>query len=82
MVRDVRFLGVTNDVFDRERHYVTVWTTAEARDGEPFLAAPEEMDRIGWFAPDALPQPLFLSLRNLLAGELRPGPGGWGGLQP
>ena len=61
-----RFVGITNDLFDRERHYITVWTTAEAPAGEPHLAAPEEMDRIGWFAPDQLPSPLFLSLRNFL----------------
>jgi hypothetical protein len=33
------------------------------------------MDEIGWFAPDDLPAPLFLSLRNLLGGDLQGGSG-------
>jgi 8-oxo-dGTP diphosphatase len=75
-VRDIRFLGITNDVFETEdRHYVTLWTTAEAPEGEPSVAAPHEMDEIGWFAPDDLPAPLFLSLRNLLGGDLQGGSG-------
>ena len=75
-VRDIRFLGITNDVFETEdRHYVTLWTTAEAPEGEPYVAAPYEMDALGWFAPGDLPAPLFLSLRNLLGGGLQGGSG-------
>jgi 8-oxo-dGTP diphosphatase len=76
MVQDIRFLGITNDVFETEgRHYVTLWTTAEAPEGAPYVAAPYEMDAIGWFAPGDLPAPLFLSLRNLLGRGLQAGSG-------
>jgi 8-oxo-dGTP diphosphatase len=34
--------------------------------GEPYLAAEEEADEIGWYAWDALPQPLFLPMENLV----------------
>jgi 8-oxo-dGTP diphosphatase len=80
-VKDIRVLGITNDVFDHARHYITVWTTAEAPEGEPHLAAPDEMDRIGWFPRDQLPSPLFLSLRNFLGGGLMRGSGGSGRAQ-
>jgi 8-oxo-dGTP diphosphatase len=73
-VREIRFLGITNDVFETEdRHYVTIWTTAEAPEGKPYVAAPYEMDEIGWFKSGDFPAPLFLSLRNLLGGGLQRG---------
>jgi len=65
-VFDVRFRCVTNDVFEKEgKHYITVWMDAKST-GEPYLAAEEEADEIGWYAWDALPQPLFLPLENLV----------------
>jgi 8-oxo-dGTP diphosphatase len=65
-VFDVRFRCVTNDVFEEEgRHYITVWMDARST-GEPYLAAEEEADEIGWYAWDALPQPLFLPMEHLV----------------
>ena len=67
VVRNVRFIAVTEDLFEESgRHYITMWTAADAPDGEPRVAAPAEMEAVGWFAHDALPSPLFLSLANLL----------------
>jgi 8-oxo-dGTP diphosphatase len=64
------FRGITNDVFDeRGLHYITIWMQVEIESGEATLAAPDEAAEIGWFAWDALPQPLFLPLANLLAGR-------------
>ena len=34
--------------------------------GDPFIASEREAEEIGWFAWDALPQPLFLPLENLV----------------
>ena len=39
----------------------------ECHSGEPQVVAPDEMSEIGWFAWDALPEPLFLPLANLVA---------------
>lgn len=65
-VVDIRFRAVTNDLFEETgRHYVTVWFEGKTT-GEPFIAAEKEVDEIGWFAWDALPQPLFLPLENLV----------------
>lgn len=57
-----------NSMFEHERkHYVTLFMLAEAPDGEPQRLEPEKCDGWHWFAPDALPAPLFLPLAQLLA---------------
>ena len=65
-VFDVRFRTVTNDVFESEgKHYITVWMDARSS-GEPYVAAEDEAEEIGWYDWDALPSPLFLPLENLI----------------
>jgi 8-oxo-dGTP diphosphatase len=65
-VTDIRFRAVTNDLFEAEgKHYITLWFDAKSTD-EPTIAAEREVEEIGWFAWDALPQPLFLPLENLV----------------
>jgi 8-oxo-dGTP diphosphatase len=65
-VFDVRFRCVTNDVFEaEEKHYITLWFEGKPV-GEPTIAAEREVEEIGWFAWDSLPQPLFLPLENLV----------------
>lgn len=76
-VSNVRFRAVTNDVFREEgRHYVTVWMEGEYLSGEATVAAAHEMSDVGWFPWDALPEPLFLPLKNLLEGRCYPAGGG------
>lgn len=65
-VVDIKFRAVTNDIFEETgKHYITVWMEGKAV-GEPFIAAEREVEEIGWFAWDSLPQPLFLTLENLV----------------
>jgi 8-oxo-dGTP diphosphatase len=65
-VVDIRFRAVTNDVFEETgKHYITVWLEGKPL-GEPFIAAEREVEEIGWFTWDALPQPLFLTMENLV----------------
>ena len=65
-VVDIRFRAVTNDIFEESgKHYITVWMEGKAV-GEPFIAAEREVEEVGWFAWDALPEPLFLTLENLV----------------
>lgn len=65
-VVDIRFRAVTNDLFEETgKHYITIWMEGKSLD-EPFIAAEREVEEIGWFAWDALPQPLFLTLENLV----------------
>ena len=65
----------TNDRFEAEgKHYVTLYVTAEAADGEPEVLEPTKCAEWRWFDWRALPEPLFLPIRNLLAGGFhRPG---------
>lgn len=72
-VSDVRFRAITNDVFEAEgKHYITIWMEGRYTTGEPIVNAAYEMAEIGWFAWDALPEPLFLPFRHLLEGECYP----------
>ena len=65
-VVDLRFRAVTNDIFEETgKHYITIWMEGKTVD-EPFIAAEREVEEIGWFAWDSLPQPLFLTLENLV----------------
>lgn len=67
----LRFIGVTNDVFEaEEKHYVTLWMEAEYAGGEAKVNAPREMTEVGWFPLDALPEPLFLPVANLVGGNV------------
>jgi 8-oxo-dGTP diphosphatase len=65
-VVDIHFRAVTNDVFQETgKHYITIWMDGKAA-SEPVIAAEREVSEFGWFAWDALPQPLFLPLENLV----------------
>jgi len=69
-LKNLRFLGVTNDVFEAEdRHYATLWMEAEYDSGTASVLAEHEMSEVRWYRADALPPELFLSLRNLVEGR-------------
>lgn len=58
----------TNDIFPAEqKHYVTLFMICHDAAGEPELCEPEKCSGWHWFSPDALPQPLFIPLQNLLS---------------
>lgn len=70
---EVRRGPYTEDVFAREgKHYVTLFVTATALAGTPEVREPHRAAEWGWFSWDALPEPLFTPIRNLLAGGYRP----------
>ena len=68
----LRFLAVGNDRFPDGRHNVTIWFAAAGTSGEATAAAPEEVAEVGWFAWDALPDPLYDSTRAVLTGDSLP----------
>ena len=68
-VERVSFVGVTNDLFGADRHYVTLWFVADAFTGEAVISAAYEMSELDWFPVDRLPEPLFPPLRRVLKGE-------------
>ena len=68
-VENVRFLGITNDLFPEGKHHITVWFDGRWASGTPQFDEREASD-IGWFAWNALPQPRFLSFEHLLAEKI------------
>ncbi len=72
-IGDVHFIAITNDDFtDGGKHYITIWMRGRYLSGTPTIKAPYEMSAVDWFALDTLPQPLFLSLQNLVDGKSYP----------
>ena len=68
-VFEIRFRAVTNDIFEAEKkHYVTIWLEGKPV-GEPTIVSTQEVEEIGWFAWDSLPEPLFLPLENFVMKE-------------
>jgi 8-oxo-dGTP diphosphatase len=71
-VGNLRFVCITNDVFDASRHYITIWMRGDYQGGEARLAAEYESSEVAWFGWEALPKPLFLSFQHLLQGKTYP----------
>ncbi len=72
VVDDVAFLAVTNDIHADGKHNVTIWLSARVASGEATVAAPEELEEVGWFPWDDLPGPLYQSTRNFVEGRTYP----------
>jgi len=62
----VKVLGVTNDIFNLETHYITLHTFTDEWKGEPKIMEPEKCSEIGWFELSKLPLPLFLTVENFI----------------
>lgn len=72
-VGEIRFRGVTNDVFESEGlHYLTVWMEGDWQRGEARAIARYELSEVRWFATDDLPDSLFPPLFNLVNGHCLP----------
>lgn len=65
-VEGVEFLAVVNNFFSSEKHYVNLDFVAKGVSGKPIIAEPDKCAEIGWYPLDNLPQPLMLSVVNLL----------------
>ena len=69
----IRHFAFTDDRFAKEeKHYVTLFVTAEHKTGEAVVREPEKCEAWKWFFWDDLPQPRFLPLENLIAQDLAP----------
>lgn len=66
-VKDIRFAGLTNDLFKSEgKHYITIFMTCNYESGEAQIKEPEKCTDMNWFKWNDLPRPLFLPIENLL----------------
>lgn len=55
----------TNDIMEN-KHYITLWMFVPEFQGIPQVLEPHKCEGWEWFAWDALPQPLFLPVKNLV----------------
>ena len=63
----------TDDLFpDEGRHYVTLFLVTDVAQGEPIVREPDKCAEWRWVEWDAMPEPLFLPIRNLKAQGYRP----------
>ncbi len=56
----------TNDIFDDTRHYITLFAFVGQFEGELQVLEPHKCEGWQWFEWDALPSPLFPSVRSFL----------------
>lgn len=66
-VKNSRFATITNDLFHQSnKHYVTLFVLCDHEKGIPQIKEPDKCEKWDWFYWNEFPNPLFLSLKNLL----------------
>lgn len=69
-ISHIRFLGLTNDVFEKEnKHYITIFVMADSKEGEPEVLEPNKCGGWHWVTMETLPKERFLALEHLLSSE-------------
>jgi 8-oxo-dGTP diphosphatase len=72
-IKNIEFLAVTNDFFQKEnKHYLTVFMVADYASGNLAVCEKDKASDIKWFKKESLPRPLFLPLDNLLKSKSYP----------
>lgn len=63
----------TNDIFSAEgKHFITIYLLADWVSGQPKLLEPDKCSEWGWFDWKNLPEPLFLTIKNLKKIQFNP----------
>jgi 8-oxo-dGTP diphosphatase len=65
-VDNCKFIGLTNDIFQEGKHYITIAVKAELKKGITKIMEPDKCIDFGWFSLENLPNPLFLPMQNLI----------------
>lgn len=63
---DLRVCGVTNDLFEDGKHYVTVFVEGYTDSADFEMKEPAKYAEYGWYDAAEFPQPLFLPLANFM----------------
>ena len=58
-ITNVRFVAVTNDLFESGKHYVTIWMEADWEANEPQILEPTRAAELQWTDIKNLPTGLF-----------------------
>jgi 8-oxo-dGTP diphosphatase len=67
-----RFVGVTNDIFSSDKHYITIFMLALDVSGEPKVLEPDKCEGWEWHSWKEignLPMSVFLPIENLRKSE-------------
>lgn len=56
----------TNDVFNSDKHYITLFMFVPEFSGEPKVLEPHKCENWEWFEWDNLPDPLFAPIQTLV----------------
>ena len=64
-IKDVEFLGVVNNVFSFQEHYVNIDFVAKGVSGNSKICEPDKCPEIDRYSLTNLPQPLMLLTTNL-----------------
>ena len=72
-IKNIKFAALTNDIFEKEnKHYVTVFMTADHDSKDPEIKEPDRIEQWQWFFWNSLPKPLFLPIENLIKQGFNP----------
>jgi len=63
---NLKFAGVTNDIFDEETHFISLFYEVEEYEGELIAMEPNKCEKWEWFDENNLPENLFFPFRNYL----------------
>ncbi len=60
IVKNVRILTFTNDIFTQEhKHFITAWLESDWAENEPHIMEPHRITELAWHTFHDLPSPLF-----------------------
>lgn len=66
-IKNIRFCGATNTVYDPQTHWVNIFVCADIEKGEIQNLEPDKCVEWRWFAWDQLPDNLFPPIKSLKA---------------
>lgn len=68
-IRNVRYFGITNDVFGNNKHYITIAILADWESGEAEILEPDKCLGWRWVSLKEMPKRLFLPVENLMKSD-------------
>lgn len=69
-VKELSFLGVTNDIHkDEGKHYISIWMTTTIDDSSLVVPEEREVGGFNWFKMEELPKELFLPFEEFIKGN-------------
>lgn len=70
-IKNLEFIGLTNDIFDKNKHYVTIVMACDWTTGEPRVTEPDKCLGWEWFSIDEIPENTFLTIKDLMKSDFK-----------